>query len=74
MVKALTRRLAVTAKPNQLAFGDNNDGMWLFSYAGHSILAVNHEYVSRETFFGTDRTDTLEAVRKAQAAHGLSYR
>ncbi|MCB2010538.1 MAG: PhoX family phosphatase [Geminicoccaceae bacterium] len=30
-------------------FGENTDGMETFSFRGHEILAINHEYANRET-------------------------
>ncbi len=57
------------------AFGDNNDGMALFEIDGHSVLAVNNEYVNFPVFYG-NRPDAkpvgADDVRKAKAAHGVS--
>lgn len=58
-----------------LAFGDNTDGMALFVKNGHSILAVNNEYVNRNIIYG-NRTSGLpenpDDVRKGKAGHGVS--
>ena len=29
-------------------FGENTDGMWLYSFGGRQIIAVNHEYTNRQ--------------------------
>ena len=59
----------------ELAFGDNNDGMALFDDAGRSILAVNNEFVNRRIMFGgvgIGEPDTPDDVRKGKAGHGVS--
>ena len=40
-----------TGESQELAFGDNTDGMELFAAEGRSILAVNNEYVNYKLFF-----------------------
>jgi secreted PhoX family phosphatase len=37
------------AENAQFVFGENTDGMWLYSIDGHEVIAVNHEYANRET-------------------------
>jgi len=64
-----------TAASQELAFGDNNDGMVLFTQSGRSVLAVNNEYINRSHIFG-NREDgkpaTADDVKKGMAAHGVS--
>ena len=40
-----------TGASQELAFGDNNDGMALFHHRGRSVLAVNNEYVNSGSVF-----------------------
>ena len=57
------------------AFGDNNDGMELFTIGHRTLLAVNNEYVNRHILFGTSGSGlprTADDVRKSKAAHGVS--
>ena len=64
-----------TGASQGLAFGDNNDGMTLFSHRGRSILAVNNEYVNLEIIFGgkgSGRPANADDVRKGKAGHGVS--
>lgn len=37
------------AENAQYIFGENTDGMWLYSIDGHEVIAVNHEYGNRKT-------------------------
>ena len=64
-----------TAATQELAFGDNNDGMSLFEIDGHTVLVVNHEYVNNNTMFGNRRSELPEGaddVHKSKLAHGVS--
>ena len=64
-----------TASSQEMAVGDNNDGMYLFTHQGRSILAFNNEYANRPTLFGNrddDRPETDDDVRKGMAAHGVT--
>ncbi len=64
-----------TGASQELSVGDNNDGMYLFSHQGRSILALNNEYANRPTLFGNrdaSRPQTLDDVRKGMAAHGVT--
>ncbi|MCP4936271.1 MAG: PhoX family phosphatase, partial [bacterium] len=64
-----------TGDSQEMAVGDNNDGMYLFTYEGRSILASNNEYANRPTLFGNrddDRPKTPDDVRKGIAAHGVT--
>ena len=64
-----------TGASQELAFGDNTDGMALFQTAGRSILAVNNEYTNRSIMYGmrdSMKPETADDVRKGKAAHGVS--
>jgi len=57
------------------AFGDNNDGMALFTIAGRNVLAANNEYVNVDIIHGnraSKKAENAEDVRKSKAAHGVS--
>ena len=59
----------------ELAFGDNNDGMSLFADGARSVLAVNNEYVNRNIIYGgagTGKPENADDVRKGKAGHGVS--
>ncbi|MBL4720409.1 MAG: PhoX family phosphatase, partial [Alphaproteobacteria bacterium] len=60
---------------SERAFGDNNDGMELFTHQGRTILAVNHEYVNLDVAFDnrwSGKPETTDDIRKCQALHGVS--
>ncbi|NKC10971.1 MAG: DUF839 domain-containing protein [Gammaproteobacteria bacterium] len=64
-----------TGASQELAFGDNNDGMSLFTKDGRSILAVNNEYVNRSIIYGNRESklpENADDVRKGKAGHGVS--
>jgi secreted PhoX family phosphatase len=62
-----------SAATQQLAMGDNNDGMSWFSLgANHAVIAVNNEYTNYEYLFPAGRCTSLDDARKAQAAHGVT--
>jgi len=64
-----------TGASQELAFGDNNDGMSLFTREGRSLLVVNNEYVNRKIFHGnrfSNKPENPDDLRKAQAGHGVS--
>lgn len=64
-----------TGESQELAFGDNNDGMALFQNRGRNILAVNNEYVNRNIIYGNRKTELPENaddIRKGKAGHGVS--
>ncbi|MEX2614506.1 MAG: PhoX family phosphatase [Alphaproteobacteria bacterium] len=63
-----------TGESQELAFGDNNDGMSLFALPdGRFVMAVNNEYDNQEWLFPTDSKDrTADDVRKSKAAQGVS--
>ena len=59
----------------ELAFGDNNDGMAFFNVNGHFLLAVNNEYVNRKIIYGNRASgapENVDDVRKGKAGHGIS--
>lgn len=64
-----------TGASQERAFGDNNDGMALFTHQGHTILTVNNEYTNRAITYGnraSKRPENADDVRKGKAAHGVS--
>jgi uncharacterized protein len=64
-----------TGASQELAFGDNNDGMATFEPEGHVLLAVNNEYVNRAIIYAnraSRRPQTADDVRKGKAGHGVS--
>ena len=64
-----------TGASQELAFGDNNDGMSLFADGERSVLAVNNEYVNNNIIYGgagTGRPENADDVRKGKAGHGVS--
>ena len=64
-----------TGASQELAFGDNNDGMALFSHRGRNVLAVNNEYVNLGIIFGgkgSGKPANADDVRKGKAGHGVS--
>ena len=63
------------ASSQEKAFGDNNDGMSLFSKDGRNIFVVNNEYVNRSIIFGNRDTglpETDDDVRKGMMGHGVT--
>jgi uncharacterized protein len=64
-----------TAATQALSVGDNNDGMWLFTRADKSVIAVNNEYVNVGHIFGNregGRPRTVDDVNKGKAGHGVT--
>ncbi len=64
-----------TGESQEKAFGDNNDGMALFTVDGRNILAVNNEYTNRDIIYAARETKLPENdddVRKGKAAHGVT--
>jgi len=64
-----------TGTSQELAFGDNNDGMSLFNHGDDNILVVNNEYVNRSIFHGNRASgvpENADDVRKSKAGHGVS--
>ena len=59
----------------EAAFGDNCDGMALFTDGEKSVLAVNNEYVNLGIMFAnreSEKPETADDVRKCKAGHGVS--
>lgn len=62
-------------KSQSLAFGDNNDGMDVFTDGDKTILAVNNEYTNLDIMYKnrkSKRPETLDDVVKGKNAHGVS--
>ncbi|MEQ9694136.1 PhoX family phosphatase [Shimia sp. SDUM112013] len=58
-------------------FGENTDGMWLFSIDGREVIAINNEYANRKTNlpYAGDAAGTpqsLEDVRLLQGIQGVT--
>ncbi|MEO1140948.1 MAG: PhoX family phosphatase [Pseudomonadota bacterium] len=63
------------AASQEKSFGDNNDGMSLFTKDGQNILVVNNEYVNRSIIFGNRETglpETDDDVKKGMMGHGVT--
>lgn len=64
----------------ELQFGDNNDGMSLFTFpgdkpetAGRALMAINNEYTNYRYLFDHGKDpQSAEDVHKAQASEGVS--
>lgn len=65
-----------SAKQQEAQFGMHNDGMQFFPLKGaadHGLLVMNHEYTDEGLLYPDGFANwSLEKVRKAQAAHGIS--
>ena len=64
-----------TAKDQEKTFGDNIDGMDVFSHEGHTLLVVNNEYTNRDIIWGNreeGKAETDDDVLKGKMAHGLT--
>ncbi|MEO0329326.1 MAG: PhoX family phosphatase [Pseudomonadota bacterium] len=64
-----------TADSQALSFGDNNDGMAVFSKNGRLLLVVNNEYVNRSIIFGNRESglpETDDDILKGMLGHGVS--
>ena len=64
-----------TGASQNLAFGDNNDGMDIFFKGDKNILVVNNEYTNQKIIYGnrkTQKPETLDDIVKGKAAHGIS--
>jgi uncharacterized protein len=64
-----------TADSQARAFGDNNDGMAIFTHEGRTILVANNEYSNLNQLYGnraSGRAETTDDIAKAKAAHGVS--
>ena len=64
-----------TGESQERAFGDNCDGMSLFTHEGRNVLTVNNEYVNRKIIYGgsgSGSPENADDVRKGKAGHGVS--
>ena len=64
-----------TAASQARAFGDNNDGMSLFSDDGRQVLVVNNEYTNRRIIWGNREEGNpanADDIEKGMMAHGVS--
>ena len=64
-----------TASSQRRSFGDNNDGMAVFTKGGRTVLAVNNEYTNRAIIWGNraeGKAESDDDIRKGMMAHGVS--
>ncbi|HEU0221812.1 MAG TPA: PhoX family phosphatase, partial [Paracoccaceae bacterium] len=64
-----------TAESQARSFGDNVDGMELFTREGRTMLAVNNEYTNIEIIWGNregKKFETDDDVKKGMVAHGVT--
>ncbi len=64
-----------TGASQERSFGDNNDGMVLFSRGNRHVLLVNNEYANRDILHGnraSKKAETPDDIRKSKAAHGVT--
>jgi secreted PhoX family phosphatase len=64
-----------TGAAQEKQFGDNNDGMELYTRDGRAVMVVNNEYTNRSIAFGANASklpETEDDVRKGKASHGVS--
>ena len=64
-----------TAASQERAFGDNTDGMDVFSHNGKTLLVVNNEYTNRDILWGNNpdaKPASDDDIAKGMMAHGVS--
>lgn len=64
-----------TAASQAGAFGDNNDGMSIFTKDGRTVMAINNEYTNRKILWGNNpdgKWVSDDDVEKGMMAHGVS--
>lgn len=68
-----------TAATQLRAFGDNSDGMDIFTHGDKTLLAVNNEYTNRAIIWGNRHNSdlnapapTLDDIEKGMLAHGVT--
>jgi hypothetical protein len=64
-----------TAESQALAFGDNADGMELFSDGARHVMCVNNEYVNKPVIFGNragGQPENADDAVKGMSGHGVS--
>lgn len=60
---------------SDMIFGENTDGMESFSYQGHQLIAINHEYTNRKTNLPAAQEGTpanADDVLKLQNLQGIA--
>lgn len=64
-----------TAASQELAFGDNTDGMSVFDFGDRTVIAINNEYCNLKIINGNraeKKPENADDVKKGMAAHGVS--
>jgi len=64
-----------TAASQERAFGDNTDGMDIFSHNDATLLVVNNEYTNRSVLWGNNpdgKPASDDDIAKGMMAHGVS--
>ncbi|CUH54319.1 PhoX family protein [Shimia marina] len=64
-----------TAASQARAFGDNNDGMSIFTKDGRTVMAINNEYTNRKILWGNNpdgKWVSEDDIAKGMMAHGVS--
>ncbi len=64
-----------TGKSQARAFGDNTDGMDVFSHGEKTLLVVNNEYTNRSIIWGNraeGKAEVDDDVVKGKMAHGIT--
>lgn len=64
-----------TGASQETSFGDNTDGMALFTRDGRSVLCVNNEFCNRKIIYANrdgGKPANADDVRKGKAAHGVT--
>jgi secreted PhoX family phosphatase len=64
-----------TSASQERAFGDNNDGMDVFSHDGRMLLVVNNEYTNRSILWGNNsdgKATSDDDIAKGMMCHGVS--
>ena len=73
--KAFDESTRGTGESQELAMGDNNDGMAMFTQGSTHVLAVNNEYTNVDIIHGnraSKKPENADDVRKSKAAHGIT--
>jgi hypothetical protein len=63
------------AASQELAFGDNTDGMSVFDFGDRTVIAINNEYCNLKIINGNradKKPENADDVKKGMAAHGVS--
>ncbi|PLX37146.1 MAG: transcriptional initiation protein Tat [Hyphomicrobiales bacterium] len=64
-----------TAETQARAFGDNTDGMQVYSIGDKTVLVVNNEYTNREIIWGNraeGKSENADDIAKGMMAHGIT--